>query len=144
VRVKAIAAGKLSSLRLILCTPALAGFRKDARTPQRGVLRSAPILARPDAYSASGHHARSNRRGFSQNLPGPAKSYINCQNAHKRLNFQFAHNLPSVAIVIGGRPERSEGTARSNLLRLFRRPDTRGAGTPRNDNMMTRFESEEN
>ena len=27
--------------------PAPAGLRKDAWTPQRGVLRSAPILARP-------------------------------------------------------------------------------------------------
>jgi len=42
--------------------PALAGFRKDAWTPQRGVLRSTPILARP-ALLASRQARRLKGRG---------------------------------------------------------------------------------
>ena len=44
----------------LIALPSLAGLRKDARTPQRGVLRSAPILARP----VSGLGSEAHLRGF--------------------------------------------------------------------------------
>ena len=74
--------------------PARAGFRKDARTPQRGVLRSAPILARPATFGGETPCPLESTRLFSK--PARAGKTSERQNGAKFSRWEnFASSRPA-------------------------------------------------